>query len=196
MAVQHAVAADGSASVARRPPSGAYRRTPIRWPDRAEFVLHGECCRSITGSFEDMSGSQNWRAPGLSWRVLIGRYAKAAVNIVGLGLWLLGCADESTTAEVEEVQPSQGASELCNPDFGIDACGAGLFCEAFDGRKYHTCYILGSRLIGDECSSDEHCVTKNCEGDTCGGAPLGAACATDFDCASNNCGSFKTCLEP
>src|SRR5262245_8286836 len=57
---------------------------------------------------------------------------------------------------------SQTASEPCCPDLGADACGANLFCEAFDGRTQPTCYITGSRKDGEECRADDHCASASC----------------------------------
>jgi hypothetical protein len=104
--------------------------------------------------------------------------------------------DQPVEAETEELPPSQGPSEPCNPEHGIDACGAGLFCAAFDGRKVHTCYANGSRLRGEACDDDDNCVTGNCTSDLCGGAPVGAFCVIDSDCDSGDCGLGNSCLEP
>ncbi len=82
---------------------------------------------------------------------------------------------------------SQGLSQPCCLDRGVDACGAGLFCEAFDGRTQPTCYAQGSRRDGETCGADNHCAGGRCPGSSgrCGPAlgdpcsPAGQACAPD-----------------
>lgn len=57
---------------------------------------------------------------------------------------------------------SQGLSQPCCFSLGIDACGAQLFCEAFDGRMQPTCYAERSRQVGQTCSADIQCSTERC----------------------------------
>lgn len=92
-------------------------------------------------------------------------------------IFVLACAEEE-----EKIGPSQGLSEACDPELGIDACGAGLFCEAFDGREHHTCYALGTRLPGEECSDNAHCGNGRCVDGVCGKALVKEPCETDDDC--------------
>jgi hypothetical protein len=101
------------------------------------------------------------------------RGASRVIGVVAYGLVLLAC---------ETLGPSQALSEECDPDLGIDACGAGLFCEAFDGREVYTCYELRSRLPGEECSASEQCVNQKCGGGICLKALVGEPCAVDEDC--------------
>jgi hypothetical protein len=90
--------------------------------------------------------------------------------------------------------PSQQSSAACNPKLGIDACGAGLFCAAFDGRMTPTCYALGSRKAFEACESSNHCASGGCIFDglvgVCQGR-LGEACNTRVGCAG---GQLK-CVE-
>jgi len=58
--------------------------------------------------------------------------------------------------------PTQGLSEPCCPGHGVDACGAGLFCAAFDGRTIPSCYPERSRLDGESCTADAQCVSESC----------------------------------
>lgn len=97
------------------------------------------------------------------------------------------CAAASANGNTTYIPPVQGPSEACDPTYGIDACGAGLFCAAFDGRKLSTCYFNKSRTKGQTCALSEHCTTNTCASGVCAGAPFGAPCQTDFDCASNSC---------
>ena len=90
------------------------------------------------------------------------------------------------------IGPSQQASEECDPDLGVDACGAGLFCAKFDKRTVDTCYELHSRLEGEACNADDNCATPNCVGGVCGikaagPGDTGAPCAADSACKSGAC---------
>ncbi|MCP4806263.1 MAG: hypothetical protein GY913_05700 [Proteobacteria bacterium] len=69
-------------------------------------------------------------------------------------LLLVGCAGGEDTG----FPMSQQASEPCEPAHGIDACGAGLFCAALDGRSQPTCYPLYSRQNGESCDDDDNCI--------------------------------------
>lgn len=57
---------------------------------------------------------------------------------------------------------SQPVSSACCAAWGSDACGAGLFCAAFDGRKQTTCYLEGSRADRAACTADLHCQSGSC----------------------------------
>ena len=57
---------------------------------------------------------------------------------------------------------SQAASGPCCTEWGADACGAGLFCAAFDGRTQTTCYAERSRADGQTCTEN-----IQCEGNAC-----------------------------
>jgi len=57
---------------------------------------------------------------------------------------------------------SQSLSEACCAERGADACGAGLFCAAFDGRTQTTCYAERSRADGQTCTEN-----IQCEGNAC-----------------------------
>ena len=61
------------------------------------------------------------------------------------------------------LRKSQGLSQPCCPGFGVDACGAGLFCAAFDGRTQPTCYAEGSRKDLESCTADKQCQSGSCE---------------------------------
>lgn len=90
---------------------------------------------------------------------------------------------------------SQGLSEPCCRQHGIDACGAGLFCEAFDGRTQTTCYAEGSRGDGQECRDDLHCSGGRCPPSTmrCGPGP-GDRCSTNGPpCAPDGAGRMYYC---
>lgn len=54
----------------------------------------------------------------------------------------------------DDVPPARGLSERCCPSFGADACGAGLFCAALDGRTIPTCYPEHSRAEGATCTAN------------------------------------------
>jgi hypothetical protein len=76
------------------------------------------------------------------------------------------CA-KTVDSEANCKQPaSQGLSQACCLQRGIDACGAMLFCAAFDGRATATCYSEYSRADGEECFENRHCKSKFCNLDT------------------------------
>lgn len=78
------------------------------------------------------------------------------------------------------LMPVQSVSEACCEAFGIDACGGGLFCAAFDGRTIGTCYALGSRTNGQECREDAHCGSGLCgAGGHCAALPSETCNAAD-----------------
>lgn len=118
------------------------------------------------------------------------------------GLFLFSCpsspteqddaaaADDDEEAFVDDVdacvsgERSRGPSESCCLDFGADACGANLFCAAFDGRTVPTCYVEKTRLDSEECNADLHCASGACaESNVCRASP-GQPCARDVGCAA------------
>ncbi len=122
---------------------------------------------------------------------------------VGLALVLCHCGggEESTSPEDSKASPSscaepksQGVSEPCCMAHGVDACGGGLFCEAFDGRTQPTCYVEGSRLDLAECSADAQCASQSCNTDMnqCRSV-LGARCESDVGCSSVLVNKYVAC---
>lgn len=93
-----------------------------------------------------------------------------------------------------DLPPSQQASEPCCPDHGPDACGALLFCAAFDGRTQPTCYPERSRLDLDECGEDVHCASGLCNQEVlqCASLP-GAVCDARVGCADDPQGACYGC---
>jgi hypothetical protein len=89
---------------------------------------------------------------------------------------------------------TQGVSQPCCTEHGIDACGAGLFCAAFDGRTQATCYPEHSRGDLEECLSDVHCVSGECDEDAgvCRSSPL-TACDDAVGCARDPTGRRYVC---
>jgi hypothetical protein len=63
----------------------------------------------------------------------------------------------------EAYPSSQALSQPCCLAWGPDACGAALFCAAFDGRTQATCYAQRSRLEGEECTLDIQCAGGSCD---------------------------------
>ena len=61
-----------------------------------------------------------------------------------------------------EYPVSQPVSSPCCDTWGSDACGAGLFCAAFDGRQQTTCYPERSRADRAECVADLNCQSGSC----------------------------------
>lgn len=83
------------------------------------------------------------------------------------------------------VGTSQTVSQPCCLARGIDACGANLFCAAFDGRKQPTCYLERSRADMTECSEDRQCMSGSCnvESSKCRSMP-GGVCSEAVGCAT------------
>jgi|GEM_PF-2762238 len=80
---------------------------------------------------------------------------------------------------------SQTVAQPCCEAFGIDACGASLFCAAFDGRTQPTCYIEGVRKALETCTEDRQCSTKHCASDAkqcIGDGSFATDCVTDGEC--------------
>ena len=108
-------------------------------------------------------------------------------------------AIEAGNSHCRHLPMTQAESAPCCPEYGIDACGAHLFCAAFDGRTRATCYRLYSRLDGKECDSDHHCLSKDCNlaNRRCRYLPAAectveTGCSTKFDvnyyaCAHDRC---------
>ncbi len=97
---------------------------------------------------------------------------------------------------------TQGLSQPCCPDYKLDACGATLFCAAFDGRKTFSCYPENSRGLQQACFENRHCASNICSTTTktclaglhqyCNAAE---DCAPDDKkivyCSYNTCGSYS-----
>lgn len=89
----------------------------------------------------------------------------------------------------------QGASEPCCLAYGIDACGAGLFCAAFDGRTEPTCYVERSQMDGSECTEDRQCASGSCNGEAraCRSIPT-TSCEPTIGCAPLD-GATYVCVD-
>ena len=89
---------------------------------------------------------------------------------------------------------SQSVSQPCCLAQGIDACGANLFCAAFDGRKQPTCYVEHSRLDTAECTEDRQCMSGSCnvEQSKCRSTP-GTMCSEAVGCATAS-GTRSVCV--
>lgn len=92
--------------------------------------------------------------------------------------------------------PSQGLSEPCCLDLGVDACGANLFCATFDGRTVPTCFANHSRQDGLACAEDDHCASGSCneEHGLCRSAP-GTECTFPVGCAPAPTGARYGCVD-
>lgn len=77
----------------------------------------------------------------------------------------------------------RGPSESCCPAYGIDACGAGLFCAAFDGRTIATCYVNNVRRASETCAADGHCLSGTCARSGKCAAGLADTCNSTDGCA-------------
>lgn len=88
----------------------------------------------------------------------------------------------------------QAAAQPCCPSHGLDACGAGLFCGAFDGRTLPTCYAEGARKDEESCTEDRQCASGSCNTDLelCRSQPE-TSCDPEIGCAPSKHGTRHTC---
>ncbi len=93
--------------------------------------------------------------------------------------------------------PSQTASQPCCLELGVDACGANLFCAAYDGRTQATCYLEHSRADMTECDEDRQCASSSCNTSLrkCRSLPL-SLCETEVGCALDPQGNRYVCAGP
>src|SRR5690554_3912984 len=97
------------------------------------------------------------------------------------------------------IEPVAGLAERCCEGFGIDACGPGLFCAAYDGREFAACYVEHSREDGESCKADSECLSYRCHqgNERCAASPnasctLADGCGpgpstTNYVCAAGEC---------
>ena len=104
-----------------------------------------------------------------------------------------GATDASCTGAFPVSQP---LSAPCCTEWGIDACGAGLFCAALDGRTQATCYPERSRRHREGCLADNQCVSEHCHPvtKTCS-LPPGASCNQGDPCDRDDKGVPHECVE-
>jgi hypothetical protein len=96
-----------------------------------------------------------------------------------------GAADASGDTSCEMTLPkSQTLSQPCCTGWGVDACGALLFCAALDGRTQATCYPQQSRKGGESCAADSWCASKECAPDGKCRATGAETCDQTTGCAS------------
>lgn len=114
-------------------------------------------------------------------------------TVLAVGLVLAGGCNSEASGASCPVGPSQGSAEQCCLSYGADACGAGLFCAAFDGRTVPTCYSNGSRRDGQTCTADAQCSSMSCNTmvDACRTAA--SMCDPEIGCAPQT-GSRRTCV--
>lgn len=115
-----------------------------------------------------------------------------------LGLVACGPAQDNEpdlTGECKNIPKVRVESESCCPDHGADACGADLFCAAFDGREIASCYREYSRLGLEECTADVQCATRSCNQETrkCRSATADA-CEVATDCADSRYRCANACV--
>jgi hypothetical protein len=186
-------------------------RSPARYhskPDHARWTTE-PLCETVTSNQAFQEGHMSPRQRlGLSEGR--GRARGGGAIMVALGLIVAGCggtsgryypADGAMDAQAPGdggghdllgmpmnctgISKSQGLSQPCCQEFGIDACGAGLFCAAFDGRTQATCYPEHSRMALTQCDEDRDCASSACETMThkCKSLP-GEMCDTGVGCAA------------
>ncbi|MFH1809551.1 MAG: hypothetical protein ABIJ09_12460 [Pseudomonadota bacterium] len=114
----------------------------------------------------------------------------AAMGWLSGWLVLAACGDLGPVGDAacqDRFPVSQAESEPCCAEWNVDACGAGLFCAAFDGREQTTCYREYSRRNLTSCTEDRQCASASCNTDQskCRGMQY-ESCETAVGCAPAN----------
>lgn len=136
----------------------------------------------------------------MSWQ----RVSGALVSGVAV-LMAVACSDNTTPAPGKksgrggetacDLPEVRAVSESCCESYGVDACGAGLFCAAFDGRSVATCYGNRTRSPGQTCGDDQHCASLTCsEQGFCAALPT-MACEPEWGCTGAEAGGRYVCAE-
>ncbi len=133
--------------------------------------------------------------------------AALALSVVGSSCFGLGVGPDSSSTSTSDggngntastgcksIPAVRTMSESCCADYGVDACGAGLFCAAFDGRTIATCYPLHSRASLDTCTADNQCQSGSCNLTTgrCRGGAYDA-CTPATGCREANRSCIAVC---
>lgn len=83
----------------------------------------------------------------------------AGIAVVGIAwIVLVGCSSGPDSCGGS----GQALSQPCCRNLGVDACGAGLFCAAFDGRTQASCYAEYTRRANETCTDDRQCISRSC----------------------------------
>ncbi len=106
----------------------------------------------------------------------------------------LDCGGGTGPSCMGSIPASRGVSQSCCPEWGPDACGAQLFCAAFDGRTQPSCYPERSRQDMTACTADVQCMSGGCneEKGLCESIPTGA-CTVEIGCARGPGGETLAC---
>ena len=138
---------------------------------RTTRLFHTVCLLSILSAFALACSSQttsSWTSPGDAGVEAAADASPSAVD------------DPNCEAQVG---PSQTVSQRCCLSYGIDGCGANLFCAAFDGRTVATCYIGGSRKSLETCVEPTNCASGKCVAGQCQSAAQDV-CKPAIGCAN------------
>lgn len=161
--------------------------------------------------FPGMGSVGNWAAAAA--RLLSCAMAFSSTRSAALGLgWMLlsagilGCQNEPERLEDggtaqdagtqcrAQIPKSQTLSQSCCPEWGADACGAMLFCAAFDGRTQPTCYAERSRADQATCTDDPQCQSGSCNPTVGKCRSLGlTTCSPTVGCAADPFGNRYGC---
>ncbi len=120
------------------------------------------------------------------------------LRILPLAILVVGCGPSEgpsgQTGCKNQTPRSQALSQPCCQEWGVDACGATLFCAAFDGRTQATCYPERSRADRTECTEDRQCTSGSCNlaAGRCRSTPY-TACEAAIGCASDPAGKRYAC---
>lgn len=121
------------------------------------------------------------------------RYAITAVLALVCACDSGGGGGSSDPALACTIEPGQLLSAPCCEGHGVDACGAGLFCAAFDGRTQSACYAERSRADGDACTEDRQCASNSCNAEAGACRSATSACSLEIGCAPSADGTARFC---
>jgi hypothetical protein len=139
----------------------------------------------------------------MNFRHIVGTLVAFSLCSAAPALALTGCAAThgspggagAPSEDCTSIPKVQGLAQACCPAWGVDACGPGLFCAAFDGRTVDACYVVGSRKAGETCTADEQCESTSCNvaAGVCHAA-TGAPCTESAGCAGDQvCAADPQC---
>jgi hypothetical protein len=124
-----------------------------------------------------------------------------AVCALLAALWGCGAAVEPQSTDCKAKFPvSQQASMPCCPEWGIDACGANLYCAAQDGRTQPTCYPERGKQDMTECSANIQCASGacntavgKCKSDKYAACTTAIGCIDGWSCSTSTGSSTLRC---
>jgi hypothetical protein len=125
-------------------------------------------------------------------------HGAAGALLTSLLIFAAACGGGASSSQCpDDPGPARRLTESCCPTHGADACGAGLFCAAFDGRTVPVCYAERTRDDLASCTGDVQCRSNSCNHDAgvCRTlTPGDGTCSADVGCVDPS-GTLLACLD-